>query len=247
MAILNKGTKEKILQSPLGFLYKWYLNMRLHHERKFAGKSTKEIMTAIYAQKLWSGSEEFYSGEGSHQPSITQPYVTKLNEFFYSFPEKLIVCDFGCGDFEVGKQLVDATKQYFAFDIVDALIERNKKMYQKVNLQFETIDLVTDNLPDADVAIVRQVLQHLSNKDIGIITEKLYKYKYLLITENIPEKEFLANIDKYAGPYTRVLTKNSGVVLTEVPFNLKPLVSEELLRINDFDGSLIVTNLYTMY
>ncbi len=247
MAILNKTSKDKILRSPFGFIYKWYLNLRLHHERKFAGMSTKEIMTSIYAQKLWSGTGDFYSGEGSHLPAITQPYITKLTEFLNSFPEKLIVCDFGCGDFEVGKELVDAAKQYLAFDIVDGLIERNKKMYQKENLHFDTIDLVTDKLPHADVAIVRQVLQHLSNREIGIITEKLRQYKYLLITENVPEKHFVANIDKPAGPYTRVLTKNSGVVLTEAPFHLKPISNIELLCTNDFDGSHMVTHLYTMY
>ena len=49
------------------------------------------------------------------------------------------------------------------------------------------------------------------------------KCKYLIITEHLPDKEiknFKANKDIATGPYIR-LHKDSGVVLTEKPFNLK--------------------------
>ena len=51
------------------------------------------------------------------------------------------------------------------------------------------------------------------------------KYKYLVITEHLPDlvykvENFLPNIDKVTGPDTRI-DKNSGVILTKPPFNLK--------------------------
>ena len=54
------------------------------------------------------------------------------------------------------------------------------------------------------------------------------KYKYLVITEHLPEnQEFVPNIDMDSGPFIR-LDKNSGVDLTKNPFNLD-VVSEKIL------------------
>ena len=54
------------------------------------------------------------------------------------------------------------------------------------------------------------------------------KYKYLIITEHLPEDvNFVPNIDMLTGPYIR-LDKNSGVDLTKNPFKLA-VVSENIL------------------
>ena len=88
---------------------------------------TKDAMDQVYKLKLWgSNSSEFYSGEGSHLPEIVTPYIEKVTSFLKSFEKPLIVCDLGCGDFNIGKELFPFTEKYFAIDIVQDLIEFNK-------------------------------------------------------------------------------------------------------------------------
>ena len=98
---------------------------------------TKDAMVQVYKLKLWgSNSSEFYSGEGSHLPEIINQYITIVTSFLKSFESPLIVCDLGCGDFNIGKELVPYTKKYFAIDIVKELIEHNQKKFKSENNWF---------------------------------------------------------------------------------------------------------------
>ena len=83
------------------------------------------------------------------------------------------VCDLGCGDFNIGKQLVKHTKKYVAVDIVTALIAYNTEKYKEENLEFLCLDIAVDDLPAGDCALLRQVLQHLSNAEVQAIVRKL--------------------------------------------------------------------------
>ena len=123
---------------------------------------TKAVMTQIYDMKLWGGKAfDFYSGAGSHNPTIINPYLNALTTFLESFSTPLVVCDLGCGDFNIGSQLAKFTKKYIAIDIVEELIIRNKKLYKEDNLEFYCLDIAKDELPPGDCIIIRQVLQHL--------------------------------------------------------------------------------------
>ena len=71
-------------------------------------------------------NQDFYSGVGSHSPEIVDPYIDAVKSFLKSFGEPIVVCDLGCGDFNVGKELVSLSKKYIAVDIVPDLIARNR-------------------------------------------------------------------------------------------------------------------------
>jgi len=205
---------------------------------------TKAVMHQIYEKSMWGGAEfDFYSGDGSHTLALVNPYVDVVKDFLKGFEAPISVCDLGCGDFNVGHQLVSFTKEYFAIDIVDDLIERNKLVYKSENLTFKSLDICKDNVPKADVAIVRQVLQHLSNAEILEVTAKLESYKYLIITEHIPSIAFRPNLDLVTGQGNRLKLK-SGVVVTEKPFSLKPLQQETLLELPVDAKSVLKTILY---
>ena len=89
---------------------------------------TKDAMAQIYEMKLWGrGKTDFYSGAGSHNLEIINPYIDVLISFLTSFKSPLTVCDLGCGDFNIGKELVKYTKKYVAVDIVESLIAHNKE------------------------------------------------------------------------------------------------------------------------
>lgn len=203
---------------------------------------TKKAMEQIYRENLWGKSTtEFYSGEGSHTLKQVMPYVHKVKTFLQSFDNLFTVCDLGCGDFNIGKQLFPFTKQYIAVDIVNDLIEYNKQYFKAPQLEFLCLDIAKENLPKADCVILRQVLQHLSNKEIKAILEKLYAYKYIILTEHVPEEAFEPNKDLISGQGIR-LKKNSGVAILKEPFIFKAKKQTELLAIpNATFGGVVVT------
>ncbi len=192
---------------------------------------TKAAMTQIYEKNLWGGNPaEFYSGEGSHDPHIVTPYINIISDFLQSFDEPITVCDLGCGDFNIGKELVEFAAHYHAIDIVPALIERNKTLFNTENLSFHCLDVAVDELPAGDCALVRQVLQHLSNQEVNQILEKLSHYRYVIITEHIPSGDFEPNKDKISGQGIR-LKQNSGIDVLAAPFHWKVNEVNELLTL----------------
>ena len=208
---------------------------------------TKDAMDQVYKLKLWgSNSSEFYSGEGSHLPEIVDPYIDKVTLFLKSFETPFIVCDLGCGDFNIGKELIKHSKKYIAVDIVNDLIDYNKEKFKAENLEFQCLDIAKDDIRIGDCAIIRQVLQHLSNTEIKTILNKLSDFKYVILTEHLPEGDFEPNKDIISGQGIR-LKKQSGVEITSPPFNLKVKEEKEILSINLKNGKgIITTKLYIL-
>ncbi|MFC4268016.1 class I SAM-dependent methyltransferase [Polaribacter marinivivus] len=208
---------------------------------------TKAVMQQIYEANLWGkNGDDFYSGEGSHHPNIVVPYVKVVSSFLTSFKNPITICDLGCGDFNIGSQLLSFSKEYFAVDIVPELIEHLKKQYPQKEVSFFCLDIAKDELPKADCVIIRQVLQHLSNKEIKEIVSKLYDYKYVILTEHLPIGKFEANKDIISGQGIR-LKKKSGLDITKSPFNFK---FKKTVVLNNFDlennKGKIVTTLFEL-
>ena len=208
---------------------------------------TKEAMEQVYEMKLWgTNNADFYSGLGSHQPEIINPYIEVLKIFLTSFKTPITVCDLGCGDFNVGKELVKYSKNFVAVDIVEDLIAHNKKHFKEENVVFYCLDIAKDELPKADCAIIRQVLQHLSNAEIQSIASKLKAFKYVIVTEHLPVGNFTPNRNIISGQGIR-LKKQSGVNLLAPPFNFKVKEEKQLVAIHLKDNlGAIVTSLYQL-
>jgi hypothetical protein len=209
---------------------------------------TKQAMEQIYEMKLWgNNNSNFYSGSGSHQLEIVQTYIAAVTLFLTSFKTPITVCDLGCGDFNVGKELVKHAKKYNAIDIVAPLIAFNKQNFKAPNLEFYCLDIASDHLPLGDCAIVRQVLQHLSNTEVHAIINKICNFKYLILTEHLPIGYFIPNKDIISGQGIR-LKKHSGIDLLAPPFQLKVKQEKELLahHLEDNKG-VLVTTLYVFF
>ncbi|AUC83941.1 SAM-dependent methyltransferase [Polaribacter sp. ALD11] len=209
---------------------------------------TKDAMDQVYKLKLWGdNNSDFYSGDGSHNSGIVKPYINAVAAFLTSFKNLITVCDLGCGDFNVGKELVQYTKKYVAIDIVKDLIAYNKEKFKEENLEFRCLDIAKDDLPAADCVLVRQVLQHLSNAEVQDVAHKLVAFKYVVLTEHIPEGNFTPNKDIISGQGIR-LKKQSGINLLMAPFNLKVIEQKQLVSfvLNDSKG-IIVTTLYKLF
>ena len=209
---------------------------------------TRAVMEQVYELRLWGGEKiEFYSGLGSHQLEIVKPYIAVVISFLRSFKTPISVCDLGCGDFNVGKELVIYTKKYVAIDIVAPLITFNKEKFKEPNLEFHCLDIAVADLPLGDCAIVRQVLQHLSNAEVQAILHKLLNFKYLILTEHVPEGDFIPNKDIISGQGIR-LKKKSGINLVAAPFHLKVKEEKQLIAYNLGDEKgVLVTTLYVLF
>lgn len=206
---------------------------------------TKAVMHQIYDKHLWGGDNfDFYSGDGSHNSKIVAPYLKAVIAFLKSFPNPITACDLGCGDFNIGQHLAPHTKVYKAVDIVEPLIERNKNAFKADYLEFHCLDISKDKLPLGDCAILRNVLQHLSNPEIQKIVNKLEGFKYIILTEHVPAGDFIPNKDIIAGQGIR-LKQNSGVDIECAPFNLKTKTTQCLTEYDiEKPKSKITTTLY---
>ena len=209
---------------------------------------TKEAMKQVYEMNLWgTNNAQFYSGEGSHHPEIVRPYLSAVSSFLMGFKKPITVCDFGCGDFNIGKELVKYTNNYFAVDIVSELITHLELTYKEEKLKFLCLDISTDDLPTGECVILRQVLQHLSNIEVHNILNKLKDFKFIILTEHLPNGSFIPNKNIISGQGIRI-KKQSGIKILAPPFNFqvkeeKQLVSSTLSE----NKGVIVTTLYTVF
>ncbi len=222
-----------------------YLSRKMDSECE--GLSVKQVFERAYATHLWGRppDQSLYSGKGSHSPGIVTPYVEAVRQFIISLPQRPTVVDLGCGDFNVGRQLYDLCSAYTACDIVGPVVEQNRKVYAALPVRFLELDMIEEPLPAGDIACIRQVLQHLSNEQIGRIVPKLQQYRYLIITEHLPGRAaFRSNAEKPAGPGTRI-GLHSGVVLTDAPFFLIPR-SQRTICSQPQVGGLIQTIVYEL-
>lgn len=185
-----------------------------------AKRSASDVFSEIYARNLWGGNPgDFHSGAGTHGPAASL-YLSTINAFIKKH-HVLSVVDIGCGDYEIGSKI--EVSNYTGIDVVPALTDRNNAVFGSETRQFMCLDAAgVDQLPSADLCLIRQVMQHLSNTQIKAILRKLDIFKYVIVTEHQPsEKDYRdANRDKAHGDDTR-LYYGSGVYLDQPPFNLQ--------------------------
>ena len=187
----------------------------------FRTVTRKETFDRIYAEKTWGGSEtdSIYSGEGSHGGypehflSLVEPEIRRRGV-------KSLV-DLGCGDFTIGSLVAPLVGSYVGLDIVEDVIATNQRLHARDGCQFVRADVCTDSLPSADAAIMRQVLQHLSNEEIrAVLDNVLPRYPLLFVTEHLDvETGCQPNIDIPHGPDVRA-DVGSGVWIDQAPFNV---------------------------
>ena len=66
----------------------------------------------------------------------------------------------------MGKTTRKYCRNYIASDIVNELIDHNKKKFKQYDVDFRVLDITKNDLPEAEICFLRQVLQHLSNNSI---------------------------------------------------------------------------------
>jgi SAM-dependent methyltransferase len=210
VSVMRKGlqTSRELRRKGLQALRELRQNMRPAHA----------VFSEVYEKNLWGVGDKFYSGPGSYGQSA-QCYVECVINFIKTHNIKSVV-DLGCGNFAVGKFVAPECERYIGVDVVPSLIERNRSMFVANNIEFKCLDITKDKLPDADLCLIRQVMQHLSNRKISRLLKNTKRYAYVIVAEHQPEVEGVPNIDIPHGDATRTSLYGSGVYLDKPPFSI---------------------------
>lgn len=135
----------------------------------------------MYNKRGW-GNAETVSGTGSTIRS-TKKIVQLLPTIFDEYKIQSVL-DIPCGDFNWMKAVNMVGIQYYGADIVDGLIQRNKKLYERNSRTFFVADITASVLPEVDFILCRDCLVHLSYKKIFSTLRNIRNspIKYLLTT-----------------------------------------------------------------
>ena len=185
--------------------------------REAAGTDVQTVFRKIYREAGWGSiGDGYFSGVGSLDVNARE-YVAFVNRFLAEYSVTDIV-DCGCGDFRVARQFDLSNRQYIGIDIVDEVIKRNRATFGASNIEFRTLDLIESDLPDGQLCLIRQVLQHLSNEAIERVLGRLGKYRYVLITdEQLREAEHCnRDINSFSGTRNDI---GSALLLERPPFS----------------------------
>jgi SAM-dependent methyltransferase len=240
-----KGAVKAVVPSSVVVARRRWLLKRT--EARFRDSSNAEIFSTVYEKRHWGRTDDggFSSGDGSHAPAIYEPYVAAVRDFFATLPAEPDVVDLGCGDFNVGRLIRPYCANYVAGDVVAAMIERNRQLPDAADVDFRCLDIAKDPLPEGEVVMIRQVLQHLSNADIARVLPKLRAYRYAIVTDHQPAGAFTANADIPSGPHVRVGI-GSALDLLQPPFELESLEARDLCLAMDGDDTVIRTTLFRL-
>jgi SAM-dependent methyltransferase len=191
----------------------------------------RRIFQDIYKYNLWGRDDRspFYSGVGS-RGDAARTYVEQIAPLIEAHAAALgrapVVVDLGCGDFQIGAALTQRLPgiTYIGCDIVPELIAHNTRTHASERVSFRQLDMVVDALPAGDICLVRQVLQHLSNREIADILGRMGGYGLIYVTEGHPvERTGPVNPDKAAGANVRFdwqTGRGRGVELDQPPFGV---------------------------
>jgi SAM-dependent methyltransferase len=203
---------------------KWMKQIRLRYwvlpriHKAFGSLTVEETFRKIYFSKAWGDEgSTFSSGAGSRGPASEQ-YCAAVADFIRTRHIRSVV-DLGCGDFFVGSQLVEATNiTYTGIDVVPELIQHLKSTVKTKQVDFLCADITSHALPAADLCLIRQVLQHLSNEEIEQVLSNVRHYPLILVSEDVPVRPKSFNRNKPHGPDVRGYF-GSGVFLDQAPFS----------------------------
>ncbi len=130
----------------------------------------------------------------------TTVYREFLQQFFVDHEIKTVL-DIGCGDWNFSRLMDWSAINYLGIDVSNLILERASE-YSSDNIKFYELDAISCDLPDADLAILKDVIQYWSNQEILDILPKLKKFKRVLVVGSCLENDAaMLNRDTVFGEY----------------------------------------------
>ncbi len=127
----------------------------------------REAFEEVYRDGRWG----FGSGHGSI-PRATVEYRNFLEEFLRANRVRRVL-DYGCGDWQIGRLVDWQEATYCGVDIVPHVVERDRREYAKPGVEFIVTPDDPSDLPEADLLVCKDVLQHIPNAEIQAFLDRV--------------------------------------------------------------------------
>ena len=202
----------------------------MRRSRRLGRLAVADAFDEVYRKAYWRQGDSL-SGVGS-EGSWAADYCAIVADRVGSLGLMTAV-DAGCGDFSIGVRLAQQFERYTALDISAFVIERNRGAHGHLqNVTFAVQDLIEAPIPMADLVMVRQVFQHLTNTQILAILNNIARSgaRFALIAEEVPAGPFEPNRDLTSHSVTTRLNVESGIDITAAPFNRSASLLARLRR-----------------
>ncbi len=76
--------------------------------------------------------------------------------------------DVPCGDYNWMKTIDLGDCEYIGGDIVEEIIEEDKKLYTTDKVTFQVLDMTKDDIPKVDMIFCKDCFQHLSYENVAL-------------------------------------------------------------------------------
>lgn len=195
----------------------------------------KNIFENIY-DNYGFGGDESRSGGGSTLEN-TEHIRAGIKKLIKLYDIKSVV-DVPCGDFNWMKEIVFSFQSYTGGDIVPRCIKENNENFGCGRIKFVELDVLKDEIPAADLLLVRDIIGHFPIDDGYKAVQNIVKSKckYILSTTwyNKLDSTFNKN---YVNKGAHEFGKFYPVNLMSEPFNFPEpeTVIEEGFRVDDYD------------
>jgi 2-polyprenyl-3-methyl-5-hydroxy-6-metoxy-1,4-benzoquinol methylase len=189
----------------------------MKEEKSKKQESRRLAFEDIYEEGYWGTDVKSGAGSTLEATKVTRQIISKVVQDF----NITSIVDVACGDFTwmpVVLSELDGQVNYIGCDIVESLATGHQQKYPQYEFQY--LDFVEGEIPQGDLILCRDVLQHLPVKDIKRALKNISNSgaKYLLATTHIRRHGFRNKRDIRPG-------KCSDRNLLEPPFNLpNPLI-----------------------
>ena len=136
-----------------------------HFEREASSGrrySTADTFRQIYESNHWGAAERSGAGASRDQAAAVLDHLDAL----VGELQVRTFLDVPCGDF-AWMQFLRADVQYVGGDVLPELVAANQRQWAGPSRRFAVIDILQDELPDADLLLCRDCLVHFSLADIA--------------------------------------------------------------------------------
>lgn len=191
IALVNSVYKEldgkNVLNMDIPLTY--FLRRSIQNLQKY-GSSV--LFDNIYRFGIWNDNLSSIPLSGPGSSLVNTEETRQFIDTIVTTYEIKSVVDLGCGDVNWVSQTKAFSLDYTGIDISSFIIEKDREKYPEKSFLIK--DITKDEIPEADLFICRDVLFHLSIKDILLLFENSKgKFKYILFENNTNE----TNDDKF--------------------------------------------------
>jgi SAM-dependent methyltransferase len=131
-----------------------------------------ELFGEIYRSRKWGDG----SGGGS-APEVAK-FWSAIATAVIRHTHAKTVLDIGCGDGWASSRIYLGATKYIGVDPVQEMVDYCRTHH--THGEFECVDALTEDLPSADLVLLKEVTQHLSDESVDALIWKLRVFPSIL-------------------------------------------------------------------